>query len=356
MQNHSQYNQNCNSFQHPQARTYRPLHPNQQLRQHMDTCDQYGYRQQQRDGNFHLLPRSTRIRRRGKGLNVSRSEPKPPAKPRPRQEVFGPSPRKSPSTPPSSPKISPRRRNSIEGGPKENDVVCYSFVCPKKPRGVVVIQPNSAHEGNLRFCTLVKSHARAYTRAVADCTSNASEKDQKHVAKIIVHDVHSKGGRFLVWIKQNQNLPEHKNNGSWHLVNREDARNISRYALFKQIEVAMKEAEEDNNEDKLSVDKREQSLIPSENKPSFSEPPEGNKDHDTPPNKKMLEIDNRAATNSCSNSTVLHILSENSVDIEDPLDIWSLSPGGDKDRKQPQSVKVEECCWEYKLFLPLNME
>jgi hypothetical protein len=332
MQNHSQYNQNCNLFQHPQ--------------------DQYGYRQQQRD--VHSSPRSTRIRCRGEGLNVPRSEPRPLMQPRPRQEVSGSSPRKSPSTSPSSPKLSPRKCNSIEGGPKENDVVCYSIVCPKKPRGVVVIQPNSTHEGNLRFGALVRSHAHAYTRAMVDSTSNASEKDQKHIAKSIVCDIHSKGGRFLVWIKQNQNLPEHKNNGSWHLVDREDARNISRYALFKQAEVAMKEAEEDNNEDKPSVEKRESSLIHSEKKPSFNEP-EGNKDHSTP-NKKMWEIDGSTATNSCSSSTALHILSEISVDSEDSLDIWSLSPCGDKDRKQHQSVRLEECCWEYKLLLPLTME
>jgi len=128
-----------------------------------------------------------------------------------------------------------------------------------------------------------------------------------------------------VWIKQNENLTHHTNNGSWQLVGKEDVLNISRYALLK--------------------------------KANALEVPERRTKVDV--HKKIDSSEHTAAINAeeLASSTILNILSGLNVDSdEDDLDIWSSSPGKSdesKDRKQTEAARLEARCWEYKLLLPL---
>jgi len=353
MQYQPQYNRYSKPvFQHPpqlpQAKPYRHLHPNQR--------------------NKDLpLPLSTRHQQRGhlqlrvKNLNVPRNKLS--------SVVDSQSnPRKIPSTTTRSPKKSPRQFNAVREGPKVNDVVCCSIFSPKRARRVVAIQPNSTHEGNLRFEFLVRSRAHSYNRAKAmQVSSNSSSSErQKRSARSIAAEIQERGGRFLVWIKRNQDRPEHTNNGSWQLVDREDVCNISRYALLKQSEAIEEDAKakaesapprhrvRDHHEGKSTPNRGESSPILSETKASTPE------DKEWTTLKAWHESDDDDSTaTSISNSTILNILSEMSMDSEDSLDLWSSSAGSvssteTKNPKKGQSERLSACCWEYKILLPLT--
>jgi len=282
----------------------------------------------------------------------------------------------------------PRHGIAVEGGPTPSDVVCCSInvTSPKRPGGIVVIQPRSTHEGNLRFCNLVGDNARSYKRA-------RDEKEQKTIARSIAASITSRGGRFLVWIKENQSQLEHHNNGSWHVVDNEDVRNISRYALLKQAQ-AIGDDEDDGassgpeettapatpRKQQGIEDEQQQQQPPRKVSPfveifkkassSFHKPQE--RDHKeettTATTPSLVEKLGGSADNECA--SVLEILTGSrgvcgGFDNDDD-DLWSSSPGGgtasdEKDSQQLEDelqsrIRSSSGCWEYKILLPLTME
>jgi len=281
-----------------------------------------------------------RARPRGKGL-ISISKNVPPIA--------------SPESMTKSPTRSPLRYQDSAGEiPRDNDVVCFTICPPKRSKGIIAIQSGSTHQGNLRFCSVVQSYADSY-----DCSSI---NDQKRIARLIVSELQSMGGRFVVWIKENRDLIEHKNNGSWHIVGIEDALNISRYVLLKQIEQMNSESAHEGVEDKTLVDdsvQKETSIykLPETDKVDTTKKmyeSDSDKDDTT---KKMYESDYSTSTDS-SNSIdmLLNILSDIGVDgEEDDLDLWSSSPGGNNKKEKNAKPQLEACCWEYKLLLPLDL-
>ena len=166
--------------------------------------------------------------------------------------------------------------------------------------------------------------------------------EQKRLARSIANKIQARGGRFLVWIKQNQNLMEHNNNGSWHLVDKKDVLNISRYALLKRIE-ATKKADTNNHKDQHNRKEPSSPIVP-ETKDSFLRPG-GIKELTF---KTAYESDDSSLT-ATSSETIAHILSGMSLGSEDDLDIWSGSPCGKKETKSLN-------CWDYKLLLPSTKE
>lgn len=346
-----------NSMQnHPQQNPHRP---------------QYGYSRQHQ---YYLPPpprSKPRQHQRGSlqrieknSLNVpkNRSEPKQPRKPRLRQK--GSNSRPSPRCNSFS---SPQSQRSPFEGPKANDVVCLSISSPTQT--VVAIQPNSTHEGNLRFSVVARNYANYLKRVTTVVTNNsssssslnsASKNIQKQVALSIVAEIQARGGRFLVYVKKNKNLNEHTNNGSWTLVDEENVCNLSRYALLKEAEALKKEAHpEVKVEIKPSAPNRREPLIAcSEHK---SSEPEVEIEDSTLPTVRKIDSDNsiNRSDNSC---TILNMLSGMNVDSnDDSLDVWSSSPvRGDTtpnitDCEEHAAVRLEAHCWEYKLLLPQTM-
>ena len=254
--------------------------------------------------------------------------------------------------PPDEPRdnSSSQRRISIDKGPNDNDVVCFSIHEPKRIKGVVVVQPNSKHIGNLQFCKLVRKYTRSYMRAVEankEVSSFDPEKEQKRIADLIVAKIQIRGGRFVVWTKEDPSLLVHKNNGGWGLVSKEDIHNISRYALLKEVETLEKTVLHDG-EEKLSSRQSKQPLS-TQIKRTVSHQLESEAMNST--RMKGWKSDN--SLTSSSTSSIVHILSGIGVDSEDCLDVWSGSPVNEKKTRKDD---MDASCWEYKLLLPLTME
>ncbi len=215
-------------------------------------------------------------------------------------------------------------------------MVCISIPHPKRPRGIVAIQPHCKHEGNLLFGAIVWNTAHRYRKAIAslsknptlsNCLDATKEKMQKKLAGIIAAKIIARGGRFLVWIKEDESQMQYSNNGSWQFVGREDILNISRYALLRRVN-DMEDAEKDKHNEKDAAVKI-----------------------------KAHESDDSTATtidtSTYSNESILHILSEFDLDSdEEDLDYWLACPTTDiTDRRMPSEVR----CWDYKLLLPTQM-
>ena len=251
--------------------------------------------------------------------------------------------RTTPTSPPQElfmqiPPISPQQsRTSFGLGPNDNDVVCFTIFGPKIPKGIVAIQPNSTHQGNLRFCSMVKEHAI--------CSRNiSSNKEQKRIARTIAAELQSRGGRFLVWVKESPDLLEHNSNGSWRTVDEDNALNICRYVLLNRIDKMKSKSARHSVEKKLF---------------SFASNKREAIDENDIASRKVYESDystNDISSNS-SASTILNILSEMDVeDDETDLDLWSSSPGGDDKEKKKFIPRLDPCCWEYKLLFPFSVE
>lgn len=226
----------------------------------------------------------------------------------------------------------------IKRPPYDNDVVCLTISCPKGSKDVIAIQPGSNHQGNLRFCSMVRNYASSF-----DCS-----KDQKEIARTITAEFQSKGGRFLVWVKANPAMIEHSNNGSWQIVGTEDALNITRYVLLKQIEQLQPGSA------RYSVKNNLPPVASVQSKTSTHKAPEVDRDLTA---KELDESLSNATVGSSSTATLLNIFAEMSArDEEDDLDLWSSSPGGENKEKKTVKPRLEANCWEYKLLLPLDLE
>jgi hypothetical protein len=194
----------------------------------------------------------------------------------------------------------------------------------------------------------------------------SQRKAQKRLAKSIVTEVQSRGGNFLVWIKENKNLTEQTNNGSWQVIDEEDAQKISRYSLLQQAE-AMEKSSANRRKAKSPPERKAHSPAPSESPisppekktpisvpPGFSLPP----GIPIPPHlfKAAYESDDSTTTSVTSIDTLQQILSVISEDgDDDSLDIWSVSSGmrtETENRHRKGSPRLNAGCWEYRLFLP----
>ena len=268
-----------------------------------------------------------RVQHNKKNRNVSKKESTPPIAPKPKKSR----PRQESNSRKASPRTTSAQNNAME--PEVNDVVCISIPHPKRPRGIVAIQPHCKHEGNLLFGAIVWNTAHRYRKAMASVSKNPTlancldatrEKMQKKLAGIIAAKIISRGGRFLVWIKDDENQMQYSKNGSWQFVGREDILNISRYALMRRVK-DMEEADKDKQVEK-----------------------------DVAVKIKAQESDDCTATtldtSTYSNESIMHILSEFGLSSEEEdLDYWLASPTGDNtDRIMPSEVR----CWDYKLLLP----
>ena len=152
----------------------------------------------------------------------------------------------------------------------------------------------------------------------------------------------------MVWVKKNPYLIEHNNNGSWHIVGANDALKVIRYVLLKQIEQMGSESARDCAENKSPIGD-------SVTKEAFIRKLPG---VDIDVASKNNESEYSTSTNSGSSTdTIINILSEMGVnDEEDDLDLWSSSPGGDNNKERNAEPRLDACCWEYKLLLPLDLE
>ena len=271
--------------------------------------------------------RRGRVRPREKGIKVIPSSV--PSIPSPEPIITGPS------------AGSRRRRVSTDGSPRDNDVVCLTVSCPNRPKGIVAIQPGSTHRGNLRFRSMVRNYAHSQ-----DCSS---DENQKRMARSIAAELQSKGGRFLVWVKENPALRRHKNNGSWQTVGTTDALNVTRYVLLKQIEQIESESA------RVGVQEKSPIVASVQKRPSIPKAPEVN--HDVK-GKELYESDySNATSGSSSAATIRNIFNEIRLDgEEDDLDLWSISSGGDSKTSKNTKPQLEAGCWEYKLLLPLELE
>lgn len=350
-QKHSQLNPHSPCFVFEPSRKT-PTMPSQETAKAKNPNATANANRRQHKNKVHPPSRNNRQRNRMHHTKKNRNTQKngsltplvAPKKSRPRQQHSKRSPRNpkdTPRTTPSSPKSS-RQCAFIEEGPDTNDVVCYSIPFPKRPRGVVAIQPNCKHEGNLLFGAIVWNTAHRYTKAMASLSKNptlsksldaTSKNLQKKLAGIIAAKIISRGGRFLVWIKQDDDRIEYSNNGSWQYVGREDILNISRYALLTRVK-AIEEADNTKHKNQASKATAQKALAI----------------------KKAHENDDSTATTIDTssyycNDSIMHILSEFGLSSdEDDLDFWLASPDTN-DRKMPSEVR----CWDYKLLLPSQM-
>lgn len=214
-------------------------------------------------------------------------------------------------------------RTVVEGGPNTNDVVCYSITTATSTKGIIVIQPNSTHQGNKQFCDLVKSRAQSYQKATDGPGSKSKsdeEEEQQKIARSIATDIDNMGGRFLVWNK-------HHNNGSWCVVDNDDVQKISRYALLKQAEAESKSIrlQQQQQQEKAAQ------ILQSSEKACFSN----------------NEKENNAFNSS--NHTIISIIKGINIhDDDDQDDIWSLFDSSGEDSNETQ----KPCCWQYKILLP----
>ena len=336
-QKHSQLNPQSPCFRFEPSK-HHPTGPSQESK---NPCNSNGNRQQHKK-RTPSPPRKNNNRQRNrlqhnnKNRKAQKNGPLSPVvtkskKSRPRQENT--SRKGHPKT--NSPQNIVRKSASIEE-PEVNDVVCISIPHPKRPRGVVAIQPHCKHEGNLLFGAIVWNTAHRYRKAIgslsknptlSNCLDATKEKMQKKLAGIIAAKIIARGGRFLVWIKQDESQTHYSNNGSWQFVGREDILNISRYALLRRVK-DMEDTEKDKRNEK-----------------------------DVAVKLKAHESDESTATtidtSTYSNESILRILSEFDLDSdEEDLDYWLTCPTTDTtDRRMPSEVR----CWDYKLLLPMQV-
>lgn len=237
-----------------------------------------------------------------------------------------------------SPAISPRQgRASTRGGPTDDDVVCFTILSRKQSKGIVAIQPNSTHQGNLQFCAMVQEHARSSHNV-------SSNKEQKRIAQTIKNELQSRGGKFLVWVKVNPNLLVHRGNGSWQTVDEDNALNICRYVLLKQIE------QMESKSTRNIVEKNSPPIAFKNKEAPIRKPP--GFENDVAP-KKAYESGYSTAASSCniSTDTISNVISDMDAE-DDENDLWSMLPAGDDKETKISKPQLEGCCWEYKLLPP----